>query len=104
MPYPVYVVEIRPEENIIVIGKNELLYSKTLLVSDINLICMDKLDAPLRAKVKIRYKHTEQQATVGQIDKNTLRVEFDEPQRAITKGQAAAIYDGDIVLGGGVIV
>ena len=104
MPYPPYVLEIRPEDDLVVIGKDEMLYSNTLLAKEINLIPFDKLDAPFRALVKIRYRHNEQFATVYQVDDDTLRIEFDEPQRAITKGQAAVIYDGDIVLGGGTIV
>jgi tRNA-specific 2-thiouridylase len=103
MPYPVYVLELRPEDNTVVVGQEDMLYSKTLYVKEINLIPFDKLDAPLKAFVKIRYKHTEQPAMVYQIDDDTLRIEFNEPQRAITKGQAAVIYDGDIVIGGGTI-
>jgi len=104
MPYPAYVLELRPDSNTIVVGRNEMLYSKALHAKDINLIPFDRLDSPLRALVKIRYKHLEQPATVNQIDEDTLRIEFDEPQRAITKGQAAVIYDGNTVIGGGTIV
>jgi len=103
MPYPAYVLDVRPEDDIVVVGRDSMLYSKTLYAKDINLIPFDKLDAPLRAMVKIRYKHNEQPATVYQTDEDTLRIEFDEPQRAITKGQATVIYDGDIVIGGGTI-
>jgi len=104
MPHPVYVIELRPEDDTVVVGSDGLLYSKTLCAKDINLIPFDKLDTPLRALVKIRYKHTERPATVYQTGEDALRIEFDEPQRAITKGQAAVIYDGDIVIGGGTIV
>ena len=52
----------------------------------------------------ISYRHTEQDATAVQIDENTIRVTFDQPQRAITKGQAVVLYDGDIVVGGGTII
>ena len=103
MPHPVYVLEVRPDDDTVVVGRDELLYSKTLHVKEINFIPFDKLDAPLRALVKIRYKHTEQPATVHQTGEDTLRIEFDEPQRAITRGQAAVIYDGDIIIGGGTI-
>ena len=61
------------------------------------------IDKPLRLKAKVRYRQTEQWATVIQTDKNTLRIEFDEPQRAVTGGQAAVLYDGDTVVGGGTI-
>ena len=104
MPYPLYVLDIQPDKNVVVIGKNDQLYSKTLYVRDINLIPFDKLGAPMRAFVKIRYKHAEQPATVHQTGEDTLLVEFDEPQRAITKGQAAVVYDSGYVIGGGTIV
>ena len=103
-PQPSYVLELRPQDDTIVVGKEDMLYSKSLCAADINLIPFDKLDKPLRAQVKIRYAHTGQPATVHQIGEDTLRIDFDEPQRAITKGQAAVIYDGDIVIGGGTIV
>ncbi|MCL2401038.1 MAG: tRNA 2-thiouridine(34) synthase MnmA [Oscillospiraceae bacterium] len=104
MPEPSYVLEIRPEDNTVIVGGDELLYSKTLIAKDINFIPISRLDAPLKAHVKIRYKQPEQAATVFQLDDNTMRIEFESPQRAITKGQAAVIYDGDIVIGGGTIV
>ena len=103
MPHPTYVLELRPEDDTVVVGRNEQLYSKTLHTTDINLIAIDKLDAPLRAQVKIRYADPGHQATVRQTGEDTLRIEFDEPQRAITKGQSAVIYDRDVVIGGGII-
>ena len=103
-PHPVYVLEVHPENNTIVVGYEDMLYSKTLDINEINLIPFDRLDAPLRAMVKIRYKHDEQPATLHQIDDDAIHIEFDKPQRAITKGQAAVIYDGDVVIGGGTIV
>lgn len=104
MPHPPYVVAIHPDENTVVVGKNEMLFSKTLTVRDINLIAMDKLDQPIRAKARIRYNQAEQPATIHQIDDDALQIEFDAPQRAITSGQAAVIYDGDYILGGGTIL
>ena len=103
MPHPPYVVEIRPEDNTVVIGKKEMLYSKTFSAAKINLIPFDKLDAPIRAHVKIRYSDPGHPALVDQTDEDTLHIEFDEPQRAITKGQSAVIYDHDIIIGGGII-
>ena len=99
-----YVHAINTEKNEIVVGDDSTLYSDTLLAKDINLIAYEKLDAPLRATAKIRYRHSAQPATVIQIDDDTLKVNFDTPQRAITKGQAVVIYNGDIVVGGGTIV
>jgi len=104
MPYPPYVINIRPDDGRIVVGRSESLLSKAFYMRDINLIPCDKLDSPIRARVKIRYKHSGQPATVAQTGEDTLFVEFDEPQRAITKGQAAVIYDGETVVGGGTIV
>jgi len=103
LPAPLYVCEINTEENSVVLCPNEGLFSKTLTATDINLISVDDLYTPMRVKAKVRYRHTEQAATVVQLDENTIRVEFDEPQRAITKGQAVVLYDGDIVVGGGTI-
>jgi len=104
MPHPPYVIDIRPEDNTVVIGNEEMLYSKTLTASGINLIPFDRLDSPIRAQVKIRYSDPGHIATVNQTGDDTLFIEFDEPQRAITSGQAAVIYDGNIVIGGGTIV
>ena len=103
MPYPPYVLELNASENIVVVGRNEELFSKTLIAHNINLIPFDRLENSLRAYVKIRYNQREQPATVHQTDADTLRIEFDEPQRAIAKGQAAVIYDGDVIIGGGTI-
>ena len=100
---PLYVKELRPESNTVVVGMAESLFSKTLTVQNINLIAADRLDAPLRAKVKIRYRHPGQPATVTQTGEDTLHIAFDAPQRAVTPGQAAVIYQDDIVIGGGTI-
>ena len=103
-PRPLYVLGIKPEDNTVVVGEKERLFSKTLEARDINLIPVDRLDSPVKARVRIRYRQTEQPATVRQTGDDTLLIEFDEPQRAITGGQAAVIYDGATVIGGGTIV
>ena len=100
---PMYVVSVNPIDNTVILGSNEDLFSKTLIAKNINLISVEKIDSPMRVKAKIRYRQTEQWATVTQTDSDTLFVEFDEPQRAITKGQAVVLYDNDIVVGGGTI-
>ncbi|MBP5414475.1 MAG: tRNA 2-thiouridine(34) synthase MnmA, partial [Lachnospiraceae bacterium] len=69
-----------------------------------NLISVPRIEGPMRVKAKIRYRHKETDATVTQIDDDTIKVVFDEPQRAITKGQAVVLYDGDVVVGGGTII
>jgi len=103
-PVPLFVCSIRPETGAVIVGEQKELYSKTLTAGDINLIPVDRLDAPIKVRAKIRYRQSEQPATVYQLDCGTLRVDFDNPQRAITKGQAVVLYDGDIVIGGGTIL
>lgn len=100
---PKYVVSIQPEENRVVLGDAQDLYSKSLIAKDINLISVSCIEKPMRVKAKTRYRQTAQWATVTQPDKDTLKLEFDEPLRAITRGQAVVMYDGDIVVGGGTI-
>jgi tRNA-specific 2-thiouridylase len=99
----IYVTAKDLAANTLTLGPEEDLYSTTLVAGDINLIALEKLERPLRARVKTRYLQAEQWATVEQTGEDRLRVAFDEPQRAITPGQAAVIYDGDLVLGGGTI-
>ena len=101
---PLYVCELHPETNTVVVGPAEMLCAKTLTARNINFIAIDKLDAPLRASVKIRYNQAEQPAIVEQIGADVLRIDFDSPQRAITKGQAIVLYEGDLVIGGGTIL
>ena len=67
-------------------------------------ISYDKIDKPIRVKARVRYNQREQDATVEQIDENTLHIVFDVLQRAISKGQAVVLYDGDYVVGGGTII
>ena len=98
-----YVTEVNPTDNTVVLGSHEDLFTTSFLAKDINLIAVEKIDAPMRLKAKVRYRQPEQWAVVTQIDEDTLRVEFEEPQRAITKGQAVVLYDGDVVVGGGTI-
>lgn len=100
---PMYVMAVCPENNTVILGRDEDLYTKTLCANDINLISIDKITEPIRVLAKVRYRHKEQWATVTQTDADTIQVVFDEPQRAITKGQAVVLYDGNIVVGGGTI-
>ena len=100
---PTFVLSVDPEQNTVTLGKEQDLYTKTLTAKNINLISKERLTAPLRVKAKVRYRQAEQWATASQLDEDTLLIEFDEPQRAVTKGQAVVLYDGDIVVGGGII-
>lgn len=102
-PEPVYVCDIVPEENMVVVGTAKEVFSNTLTATDLNLIAFDRITAPLKAYAKVRYRHAEQAVTIHPVDENTLHLEFHTPQRAVTKGQAVVLYDGDVVLGGGTI-
>jgi tRNA-uridine 2-sulfurtransferase len=98
---PVYVVAIDPENNRIVVGKDDSLRSTTLEIENVNWLSIEEPNTPFRAQVKIRHKHEPATATVEASSHLRARVTFDAPQRAITPGQGAAVYDGDVVLAGG---
>jgi tRNA-specific 2-thiouridylase len=101
--FPVYAATKNMTTNTLVVGGESSLYSTSLTADGINLIACENLFQPQRLKVKIRYLQKEQWALVEQIGSDTIRVDFEEPQRAITPGQAAVFYDGDTVVGGGTI-
>lgn len=103
LPEPLYVRELRPRDNTVVLGRNEELFSRSLDAGEMNWIAWETPPKEFRAKAKVRYRHPEQWATVTPTGPDTLRLEFDEPQRAITAGQAVVLYDGDTMLGGGTI-
>jgi tRNA-specific 2-thiouridylase len=98
---PLYVIQIKNDSRQVVVGKNEELYSRTLRASRVNLISTAEVREPMRVAVKIRHKHQPAPALLEAAGPNEIQVTFDEPQRAITPGQAAVFYDGDIVVGGG---
>ena len=100
---PLYVKRILVAENKVLLGRDEDLYGTSCDVSDVNWIAGETPSAPVRCAVKIRYRQTEQPATVTPLAGGRAHVEFDSPQRAITPGQSAVFYDGDEVLGGGEI-
>lgn len=104
LPQPMYVKEKDLANNRVILCTNDALFSKELYATDINLITCDKIEKPVRIKARVRYNQKEQWATAEQIDENTLHIIFDEPQRAISKGQAVVLYDGDYVVGGGTII
>lgn len=103
MGAPVYVCSKDMEKNTVTVGPNEALFSKTLRAKDWNWFPFETLTQPIRCKAKARYRQQEQPATVYPEENGFARVEFDEPQRAITAGQAVVLYDGDTVIGGGTI-
>jgi tRNA-uridine 2-sulfurtransferase len=98
---PIYVRAIDPEQNRIVVGEDDALRSASFEVEAVNWISIEEPAAPIRAQVKIRHKHEPASAMVEALPDDCARITFDQPQRAITPGQAAVIYDGDVVLAGG---
>lgn len=100
---PLYVCKIDPQSGNIVLGSNEDLLSREATAVDFNWISGNALKDAFRCKAKVRYRQTEQWATVWPLGEDAVRILFDTPQRAITRGQAAVLYDGDTVLGGGTI-
>ena len=101
---PLYVIQIKNDTRQVVVGKDEELYSRTLRAHRVNLISTAELREPMRVAVKIRHKHQPAPAMIESAGPDEIRVMFDDAQRAITPGQAAVFYDGDIVVGGGWIV
>jgi tRNA-uridine 2-sulfurtransferase len=109
---PLYVIQIKPASNAtseadinqVILGPDELLYSKTLRARDLNWISIGSLTEPLRVSVKIRHRHEPAMALLENTAPGEVTATFDQPQRAITPGQAAVFYDGEVVVGGGWIV
>ena len=99
-----YVKEVRPEDNTVVLSGNESLFSRSLTAHQLNLIPCARLDGPVRLRAKVRYRMAEQPCTVEQTGPDTVRVTFDQPQRAVTPGQSVVLYDGDTLVGGAVIL
>ena len=97
-----YVKAVDAAANTVTLAPERALYSRALVAGDINLIDRERITGTLRVRAKVRYRHQEQWASVRQ-EGARLRVVFDDPQRAITRGQAVVLYDGENVLGGGTI-
>ena len=100
---PVYVVSKDPLKNSVVLGDEGDLYSKKVIVRNVNFIAIDKLTSPLNCMGKLRYRQMEEACKITPLDETTLLAEFEKPQRAVTSGQAAVFYDGDVVVCGGTI-
>jgi tRNA-uridine 2-sulfurtransferase len=101
---PLYVIQINGADKQVVVGGEENLYSQTLRTRRVNLIAVDDLAEAMRVSVKIRHRHEAAAATLEKTGDDEILVTFDQPQRAITPGQAAVFYDGEVVVGGGWIV
>ena len=101
---PLYVIQISGADKQVIVGGEQYLYSRTLRARRVNLIAVDQLRQPVRVSVKIRHRHEPAPATIEKSGGDEILATFDQPQRAITPGQAAVFYDGDVVVGGGWIV
>ena len=101
---PLYVQSIDAAKNTVVLGEDRELFGTEVTAVNFNWIAFETPPDVLRARAKIRYRHREQWATVEVTGENTVHLVFDAPQRAVTRGQAVVLYDGDTVLGGGEIV
>ena len=101
---PAFVIEKRVSENNVVLGEDQQLFKTKVRINELNFIPFEKLDKEMKVTAKLRYRHTEAQAIIRMVADDIAELEFDEPQRAPAPGQAAVIYDGDIVIGGGTII
>jgi tRNA-uridine 2-sulfurtransferase len=98
---PLYVLQIKGDKRQVVVGEQENLYSRALVTTRSNLISVNELREPMRVSVKIRHRHEPAAATIEMTGPDEIAVTFDQPQRAVTPGQAAVFYDGEMVVGGG---
>jgi len=98
-----YVIKIDPQENTIILGEEEDLYQNKLIIKDLNFISGYKLSAPIKVEVKIRYNSKKSPAIISPYEEDKILINFEGPQRAVTPGQSAVFYLGDIVVGGGII-
>jgi tRNA-specific 2-thiouridylase len=100
-PRPLYVLNVLPESATLVVGEEESLESDRLTAREVRWLSVPPPERPIRASVKIRYRHAEASATITPLPDGRAAAHFDVPQRAVTPGQAAVFYDGDVCLGGG---
>jgi len=102
-PEPLYVIDIDPAGNRVEVGDNKALMHRGLRAGTVNIIAYESLPEPLRLTAKIRYKDDGAVCTCRTLPDGTLEIHFDEPRRAITRGQSVVLYEGNDVVGGGVI-
>ena len=98
---PLYVLHVEPASATVTVGDDDHLFGSAAEAGGVNWVSIAPPKAAVRASVKIRYRHLAAPASITPLAEDRVRVEFDEPQRAITPGQAAVFYDGDLLLGGG---
>ena len=99
----IFVIDKNADTNTVTLADEDRLFTRTVVIKDINLIPFDKIDGGIRVKAKIRYRHEESDAYAEQSGDDEITLTFDKPQRAPAKGQSAVLYDGDYVVGGGII-
>ena len=103
MGEPVFVSELRPKTNQVVVGEETQVFKKELLCDHLNFMGMEDLEEPRKVWAKVRYAHKGQWCRIEKQGRDLIRAEFEEPVRAITPGQAVVFYEGEYVLGGGII-
>ena len=101
---PLFVVGFNRAKNEVIVGEKEYIYKTEMIVKNINLLLVDKIEETMRVSVKTRYSSKEEMATIEMVDDDTIKVVFDNPVARITPGQSAVFYLDDIVVGGGKIV
>ncbi len=101
--YPAYVVALDPASNSVIIGHLDENYQRSLRAAENNFIALEKLDGPLKVEARIRYKAAPAPAVITPCKDGRVEVRFAAPQRAITPGQSVVYYQGDVVIGGGII-
>lgn len=101
---PLFVVGFNKAKNEVIVGEKEYIYKTEMIVKNINLLLVDKIEEPMRVSVKTRYSSKEEMATIEMVDDDTIKVVFDNPVARITPGQSAVFYLDDIVVGGGKII
>ncbi len=99
----IFVASKNPEENTVTLADEEFIFSDTVILKGTNLISVDKITEPIRVEAKLRYKQRPAKCTAIQTGEDEITLVFDEKQRAPAKGQSAVIYDGEYVVGGGII-
>ena len=99
----VFVSELRPKTNQVVVGEETQVFKKELLCDHLNFMGMEDLEEPRKVWAKVRYAHKGQWCRIERQGRDLIRAEFEEPVRAITPGQAVVFYEGEYVLGGGII-
>ncbi len=100
---PLYVLALDPDRNAVIVGTGDRLHRCGLIAGELNWIAIDDLEGPVRCEARIRYRHTPAPATITPLAGGRVQVRFERPQRAIAPGQAVVFYQGDLVLGGGII-